>query len=78
MISGRCDRRDGGIFSASAGGVSPRGRLVCRRRLGPPEALRALGLGVITGVADNDPGSIATYSVVEANVGFAQNLNGRI
>ena len=44
-----------------------------RRKLRPGEALRALGLGVITGAADNDPAGIATYSVVGASVGFAQN-----
>ena len=35
--------------------------------------LRAIGPGVITGGADNDPAGIATYSVVGATVGYAQN-----
>ena len=44
-----------------------------RRKLRPREALKALGLGVITGAADNDPAGITTYSVVGASVGFTQN-----
>jgi Mn2+/Fe2+ NRAMP family transporter len=35
--------------------------------------LRAAGPGLITGGADNDPAGIATYSIVGATVGFAQN-----
>ncbi len=37
------------------------------------EVLRAVGPGVITGGADNDPAGIATYSVVGATAGFTQN-----
>ena len=44
-----------------------------RRKLRPREALKALGLGVITGAADNDPAGITTYSVVGASVVFTQN-----
>ena len=33
---------------------------------------RALGLGVITGAADNDPAGITTYSVVGASTGYSQ------
>jgi Mn2+/Fe2+ NRAMP family transporter len=43
------------------------------RRLGFSDVLRAIGPGVITGGADNDPAGIATYSVVGATVGYAQN-----
>jgi len=38
-----------------------------------PDLLRAIGPGVITGGADNDPAGIATYSIVGATAGFAQN-----
>ena len=48
-------------------------RELTRGRLSLPELLRAVGPGVITGGADNDPAGIATYSVVGASVGFAQN-----
>lgn len=44
-----------------------------KQRLSLPELLRAVGPGVITGGADNDPAGIATYSVVGASVGFAMN-----
>src|SRR6267378_6020952 len=43
------------------------------RRLGFSDVLRAIGPGVITGGADNDPAGIATYSVVGATVGYSQN-----
>src|SRR5947209_225155 len=35
--------------------------------------VKALGPGIITGSADNDPAGITTYSVVGAQNGFAQN-----
>ena len=37
------------------------------------EKVRAAGPGLITGGADNDPAGIATYSIVGASVGYAQN-----
>jgi len=37
------------------------------------DVLRVIGPGVITGGADNDPAGIATYSIVGATAGFAQN-----
>src|SRR5437899_11778472 len=43
------------------------------RRLRFSDVLRAIGPGVITGGADNDPAGIATYSIVGATAGFAQN-----
>ena len=43
------------------------------QRLSVPDLLRAIGPGVITGGADNDPAGIATYSIVGATAGFAQN-----
>src|SRR3982075_1826793 len=46
---------------------SPKARLKFR------DILRTIGPGVISGGADNDPAGIATYSVVGATVGFAQN-----
>jgi Mn2+/Fe2+ NRAMP family transporter len=42
-------------------------------RMTPRAVLRAIGPGVITGGADNDPAGIATYSVVGATAGFSQN-----
>ena len=44
-----------------------RGRMTFR------DLVRTVGPGVISGGADNDPAGIATYSVVGATVGFAQN-----
>src|SRR5882762_4531312 len=43
------------------------------KRLTFGDLLKAIGPGVITGGADNDPAGIATYSVVGATVGYAQN-----
>jgi Mn2+/Fe2+ NRAMP family transporter len=43
------------------------------KKLSLSEKLRAAGPGLITGGADNDPAGIATYSIVGASVGFAQN-----
>jgi Mn2+/Fe2+ NRAMP family transporter len=43
------------------------------QRLKLPDLLRAIGPGVITGGADNDPAGIATYSIVGATAGFTQN-----
>ncbi len=48
-------------------------RDVTRPRLTLTDVLKAIGPGVITGGADNDPAGIATYSVVGATAGFAQN-----
>jgi Mn2+/Fe2+ NRAMP family transporter len=44
-----------------------------KSRLTFKDVLRTIGPGVISGGADNDPAGIATYSVVGATVGFAQN-----
>jgi Mn2+/Fe2+ NRAMP family transporter len=46
---------------------------VVRRPLRFGDILQAIGPGVITGGADNDPAGIATYSIVGASVGYAQN-----
>ena len=48
-------------------------RELTKQRLSFREILRAAGPGLITGGADNDPAGIATYSIVGATVGFAQN-----
>jgi Mn2+/Fe2+ NRAMP family transporter len=48
-------------------------RALTKERLSLSDLLRAIGPGVITGGADNDPAGIATYSIVGATVGFAQN-----
>jgi Mn2+/Fe2+ NRAMP family transporter len=44
-----------------------------RKRVTLSEFLKAVGPGVITGGADNDPAGIATYSIVGATIGYAQN-----
>jgi Mn2+/Fe2+ NRAMP family transporter len=48
-------------------------RDVTKERLSGSEIVRIAGPGVISGGADNDPAGIATYSIVGASVGFAQN-----
>ncbi|MEA2656180.1 MAG: hypothetical protein QOI23_1545, partial [Chloroflexota bacterium] len=48
-------------------------REVSKERLSLREFVRAAGPGLITGGADNDPAGIATYSIVGATVGYAQN-----
>lgn len=48
-------------------------RQLTRRHFSVTDILKAIGPGVITGGADNDPAGIATYSVVGATAGFAQN-----
>jgi Mn2+/Fe2+ NRAMP family transporter len=42
-------------------------------RFGLSDVLKAVGPGVITGGADNDPAGIATYSIIGATAGFAMN-----
>jgi Mn2+/Fe2+ NRAMP family transporter len=44
-----------------------------KERLGVRDILGVVGPGVISGGADNDPAGIATYSIIGATVGFAQN-----
>ena len=44
----------------------PAGRGGAKRRIG----LRDLGPGLLTGVADDDPSNIATYSQVGARFGY--------
>src|ERR1700716_3488283 len=63
-ITRRGSRSRGKAASARA---ATKGRLTFR------EIIRTVGPGVISGGADNDPAGIATYSVVGATVGFAQN-----
>ena len=48
-------------------------REATRERLTVGDILRTVGPGLISGGADNDPAGIATYSIVGATVGFAQN-----
>src|SRR6195256_3373570 len=48
-------------------------REATKERLKFKDILRTIGPGVISGGADNDPAGIATYSIVGASVGFAQN-----
>src|SRR4030088_2760646 len=63
-ITRRGSRSRGKAASARA---ATKGRLTFR------EIIRTVGPGVISGGADNDPAGIATYSVVGATVGIAQN-----
>jgi len=56
----------------------PKGEAVSARdatqeQVTPKDVLSVIGPGVITGGADNDPAGIATYSIVGATAGFAQN-----
>jgi Mn2+/Fe2+ NRAMP family transporter len=46
---------------------------VAREPLTAADVVKVAGPGVISGGADNDPAGIATYSVVGATAGFAQN-----
>src|SRR6266568_1830988 len=48
-------------------------REAVRERFDARDILRSIGPGVISGGADNDPAGIATYSIVGATAGFAQN-----
>ena len=48
-------------------------REATKERLSVGDILRTVGPGLISGGADNDPAGIATYSIVGATVGFAQN-----
>ena len=48
-------------------------REATKERLSFGDIVRAIGPGLISGGADNDPAGIATYSIVGATVGFAQN-----
>ena len=48
-------------------------REAVKEHLTAADVLKSVGPGVISGGADNDPAGIATYSVVGATAGFAQN-----
>jgi len=48
-------------------------REATKERLSFRDIVRVVGPGLISGGADNDPAGIATYSIVGATVGFAQN-----
>jgi Mn2+/Fe2+ NRAMP family transporter len=48
-------------------------KAVARPRPGLSDVLKAVGPGVISGGADNDPAGIATYSIVGATAGFGMN-----
>ncbi|HSP10307.1 MAG TPA: divalent metal cation transporter [Candidatus Dormibacteraeota bacterium] len=54
-------------------GPSPSAREASARKLTAGDVIRSVGPGVITGGADNDPAGIATYSIIGATAGFAQN-----
>ncbi len=54
-------------------GAGAKRALARQPRLRWKDALKAAGPGLITGGADNDPAGIATYSVVGAQSGYAQN-----
>src|SRR5881396_823275 len=48
-------------------------REAVEERFDARDILRSIGPGVISGGADNDPSGIASYSIVGATAGFAQN-----
>src|SRR5436309_5834211 len=48
-------------------------REAVEERFDERDILRSIGPGVISGGADNDPSGIASYSIVGATAGFAQN-----
>ena len=58
---------------ASGKAHSANARDLTKQPLSWREKVRAAGPGLITGGADNDPAGIATYSIVGASVGYAQN-----
>jgi Mn2+/Fe2+ NRAMP family transporter len=66
-------RSDGQTLTARAEPRPASAREATKSRLGFRDILRTIGPGVISGGADNDPAGIATYSIVGATVGFAQN-----
>src|ERR1700681_4581668 len=51
----------------------PSAREATKGRLTFRDFLGVVGPGLISGGADNDPAGIATYSIIGATVGFAQN-----
>jgi len=53
--------------------VSSSAREAPKERLSARDVLKIIGPGVISGGADNDPAGIATYSIVGATAGYAQN-----
>src|SRR3982075_4647361 len=57
----------------SGRGATRTAREMTRQHLTLPDLLKAAGPGFITGGADNAPAGIATYSIVGATAGFAQN-----
>src|SRR5260221_1497339 len=59
--------RAGRARPAASAREATKGRLTFR------DFLSVVGPGLISGGADNDPAGIATYSIVGATVGFAQN-----
>ena len=60
-------------FEERAAGAGAKAVLARRPSLRPAQIVKALGPGLITGGADNDPAGITTYSVVGAQSGFSQN-----
>ncbi len=58
---------------AAAHGRTPSAREATRQRLDWRDVVAAVGPGVISGGADNDPAGIATYSIIGATAGYSQN-----
>ena len=61
------------VVRARRVGTQPSANQASREQLTAGDVLKVAGPGVITGGADNDPSGIATYSIVGATAGFAQN-----
>lgn len=71
IVEQNTDEND--AFERRAPGEGAAGLVADHRRMGVGDILKALGPGIITGGADNDPAGITTYSVVGAQSGFSQN-----
>lgn len=69
----RDNARDTESFEQRAPGEGAAAAVKRHARMGPGDVLKALGPGIITGGADNDPAGITTYSVIGAQSGFSQN-----
>jgi Mn2+/Fe2+ NRAMP family transporter len=67
------DARSLRAFRRRAPGAGAKRAIASRRHLSVLSVVRAMGPGIITGGADNDPAGITTYSVVGAQSGFSMN-----
>lgn len=73
MDADRLEASEHKAFERRAPGEGAAAAIAHDQRLTAGGVLKALGPGIITGGADNDPAGITTYSVVGAQSGFSQN-----